>query len=144
MDCGTTCLMMASAAHGRQYPLTYLRERSYLSRAGVSALGIMEAQWLLFFSPIVVKSLNKFISTRADKESCNPSFILINLHYPTIIMNNNSTEPKTKAQLAQAMNISFSTFQRRLKKAGLKIPRGHIPPDLQPVIFEKLGWAKLT
>jgi predicted DNA-binding protein (UPF0251 family) len=37
---------------------------------------------------------------------------------------NVSTEPKTKEQLAQEMNISFSTFQRRLKKAGLKIPRG--------------------
>lgn len=36
MDCGPTCLMMAAAAHGRQYPLTYLRERSYLSREGVS------------------------------------------------------------------------------------------------------------
>jgi predicted DNA-binding protein (UPF0251 family) len=57
---------------------------------------------------------------------------------------NVSTEPKTKEQLAQEMNISFSTFQRRLKKAGLKIPRGLIPPDLQKAIYKELGWAIMT
>ncbi|MDO8368360.1 MAG: peptidase domain-containing ABC transporter [Saprospiraceae bacterium] len=55
MDCGPTCLMMAAAAHGRQYPLTYLRERSYLSRQGVSALGIMEAAEAIGFRAMTVK-----------------------------------------------------------------------------------------
>jgi len=55
MDCGPTCLMMAAAAHGRQYPLTYLRERSYLSREGVSALGIMEAAEAIGFRTMTVK-----------------------------------------------------------------------------------------
>ena len=55
MDCGPTCLMMAAAAHGRQYPLTYLRERSYLSREGVSALGIMEAAEDIGFRTMTVK-----------------------------------------------------------------------------------------
>jgi ATP-binding cassette subfamily B protein len=55
MDCGPTCLMMAAAAHGRQYALTYLRERSYLSREGVSALGIMEAAESIGFRTMTVK-----------------------------------------------------------------------------------------
>jgi ATP-binding cassette subfamily B protein len=55
MDCGPTCLMMAAAAHGRQFPLTYLRERSYLSREGVSALGIMEAAEAIGFRTMTVK-----------------------------------------------------------------------------------------
>lgn len=55
MDCGPSCLMMAAAAHGRQYPLTYLRERSYLSREGVSALGIMEAAEAIGFRTMTVK-----------------------------------------------------------------------------------------
>ena len=43
MDCGPACLMMVAAAHGKKYPLTYLRDRSYLSKEGVTAQGIMEA-----------------------------------------------------------------------------------------------------
>ena len=42
MDCGPTCLMMIAAHHGQYYALPYLRERCFLSRDGVSALGITE------------------------------------------------------------------------------------------------------
>ena len=39
MDCGPTCLMMASVAYGRQYPLTYLRERQRMrDRASPTAI----------------------------------------------------------------------------------------------------------
>ncbi len=43
MDCGAACLRMVAYAHGREYSLEDLRERSGLSRAGVSLLGISEA-----------------------------------------------------------------------------------------------------
>lgn len=55
MDCGPTCLMMVAAAHGRVYPLTYLREHSHLSRDGVSAQGIMEAGDRIGFRSMTVK-----------------------------------------------------------------------------------------
>lgn len=55
MDCGPACLMMIAAAHGRKYPLPYLRERSYLSREGVSAHGIMEAAESIGFRTMTVK-----------------------------------------------------------------------------------------
>lgn len=55
MDCGPTCLMMVAAAHGRKYPLPYLRERSYLSRDGVSVQGIMEAAEGIGFRMMTVK-----------------------------------------------------------------------------------------
>ena len=55
MDCGPACLMMAAAAHGRKYPLTFLRERSFLSREGVSAQGIMEAAETIGFRSMTVK-----------------------------------------------------------------------------------------
>ncbi len=55
MDCGPTCLMMIAAAHGRKYPLPYLREQSYLSREGVSAQGIMEAAESIGFRTMTVK-----------------------------------------------------------------------------------------
>ena len=55
------------------------------------------------------------------------------------MMNQSSLTGKTKEELALLMEISLRTLQRRLDKAGLKIPRGHIPPDVQIIIFEKLG-----
>lgn len=55
MDCGPACLMMVAASHGRHYPLTFLREHSYLSREGVSAQGIMEAAERIGFRTMTVK-----------------------------------------------------------------------------------------
>lgn len=43
MDCGPTCLRMVAAHYGRRYSLEGLREKSHISREGVSMLGISEA-----------------------------------------------------------------------------------------------------
>ncbi|GAC1312007.1 MAG: peptidase domain-containing ABC transporter [Mucilaginibacter sp.] len=43
MDCGPACLAMVAAAHGKSYDLQYLRNHSFISREGVSLLGITEA-----------------------------------------------------------------------------------------------------
>lgn len=43
MDCGPTCLRMVSKHHGKSYSLQYLRNNSYITRDGVSMLGISEA-----------------------------------------------------------------------------------------------------
>ena len=43
MDCGPTCLRMIAKYYGRSYTLESLREKSFLTREGVSMLGISEA-----------------------------------------------------------------------------------------------------
>lgn len=43
MDCGPTCLRMIAAFYGKHYSLERLREKSFISRLGVSLLGISEA-----------------------------------------------------------------------------------------------------
>lgn len=43
MDCGPTCLRMIAKHYGRTYTLQSLRERSFISREGVSMLGISDA-----------------------------------------------------------------------------------------------------
>lgn len=43
MDCGPTCLRMVAAYYGRKYTPRYLREKCFISRQGVSLLGISEA-----------------------------------------------------------------------------------------------------
>lgn len=43
MDCGPTCLRMVAKFYGKSYSVQYLRSRSYITRAGVSMLGISDA-----------------------------------------------------------------------------------------------------
>jgi ABC-type bacteriocin/lantibiotic exporters, contain an N-terminal double-glycine peptidase domain len=43
MDCGPTCLRMVARHYGRSYSLQNLRERSFITREGVSMLGISDA-----------------------------------------------------------------------------------------------------
>ena len=55
MDCGPTCLRMIAAHYGRHYSLQYLRERSHISREGVSLLGISEAAERIGFQTMATK-----------------------------------------------------------------------------------------
>jgi len=43
MDCGPTCLRMVAMHYGKNYSLQSLRSRSFISRSGVSMLGISNA-----------------------------------------------------------------------------------------------------
>ncbi len=42
-DCGPTCIRMIAKHYGKSYTLEYIRERSYITRSGVSLLGLSEA-----------------------------------------------------------------------------------------------------
>lgn len=43
IDCGPTCLQMVAKHYGKSYSLQYLRSRSFISKSGVSMLGISDA-----------------------------------------------------------------------------------------------------
>ncbi len=43
MDCGPACLSMIASYYKKKYPLQYLRDNSFITREGVSLLGISEA-----------------------------------------------------------------------------------------------------
>ena len=55
MDCGPTCLCMVAAFYGKRYSLEGLREKSFITREGVSMLGISEAADKLGFRSICVQ-----------------------------------------------------------------------------------------
>jgi len=55
MDCGPACLAMVASAHGKQYPIEYLREECFLTREGVSLLGITEAAEKIGFECVSAK-----------------------------------------------------------------------------------------
>ena len=43
MDCGPACIRMVASVYGKDYPLSYLRSLSHLTREGVSVTGIRHA-----------------------------------------------------------------------------------------------------
>ena len=43
MDCGPACIRMVASHYGKDYPLSYLRSLSHLTREGVSVAGIRDA-----------------------------------------------------------------------------------------------------
>lgn len=55
MDCGPTCLRMIAKHYGRNFPEQYLREKSFITRRGVSMLGISDAAEAIGFRTNGVK-----------------------------------------------------------------------------------------
>jgi ATP-binding cassette, subfamily B, bacterial len=55
MDCGPTCLRMVAKFYGRNYSLNDLRNKSFITREGVSLLGISDAAEAIGFRTIGVK-----------------------------------------------------------------------------------------
>ena len=55
MDCGPTCVKMIAKHYGKSYELEFLRNQSYLTREGVSLLGISECAEKIGFRSLAVK-----------------------------------------------------------------------------------------
>ena len=55
MDCGPSCLRIISAYYGKSYSLDVLRDKSHITREGVSMLGISDAAELIGFRTQGVK-----------------------------------------------------------------------------------------
>src|SRR5574344_318047 len=62
MDCGPACLQMTAKYYGKYYSLQTLRERCFITREGVSLLGISDAAETIGFRTIGVRiSLKQLI-----------------------------------------------------------------------------------
>ncbi len=56
MDCGPACLAMVASNYGKYYSLKYLHQHSFITREGVSLLGIGEAAKKIGFETLATKS----------------------------------------------------------------------------------------
>lgn len=59
MDCGPACLRMIAKYYGRHYTLQTLRERSFITREGVSMLGISDLLALYNISNVSISMSDK-------------------------------------------------------------------------------------
>jgi ATP-binding cassette subfamily B protein len=65
MDCGPSCLRMIAKYYGRSFNLQTLRDKSYLSRGGVSMLGISDAAESIGFRTVGVSLTPEKLLTQA-------------------------------------------------------------------------------
>ncbi|MGE0078163.1 MAG: peptidase domain-containing ABC transporter [Bacteroidales bacterium] len=65
MDCGPTCLRMVAKYYGKHYKLDTLRDRSFITREGVSMLGISRAAESIGFRTMGVKISFEQLKTEA-------------------------------------------------------------------------------
>jgi len=65
MDCGPSCLRMIARYYGRTYNLQTLRDKSYLSREGVSMMGISDAAEAIGFRTMGVALSAEKLFTQA-------------------------------------------------------------------------------
>ncbi|HEX6180128.1 MAG TPA: cysteine peptidase family C39 domain-containing protein, partial [Chitinophagaceae bacterium] len=70
MDCGPACLAMICSHYGKKYTLQYLRENSFITREGVSLLGMTEAAQKIGFDTIPAKLTLESLYTSAKAFPC--------------------------------------------------------------------------
>ena len=69
MDCGPTCLRMIARYYGKNYSLQTLRERSFITREGVSMLGISDAAESIGFRTSGVRITLKQLEEDVERHS---------------------------------------------------------------------------
>jgi len=114
MDCGPTCLRMIAKFYGRSYSIEYLRELSYITREGISMLGISEAAERIGFKAIAAK-LN---FQQLDNEVQLPCILHWNNSHFVVLppQNYNSKQEKEKILIADPthglVKIDRKTFEK--------------------------------
>jgi len=82
MDCGPACLAMIASFYGKNYSLQFLRERSFITREGVSLLGISEASNTIGFDSVPAKlSIEQLI----EKKNALPGIIHWNQNHFVVL-----------------------------------------------------------
>lgn len=70
MDCGPACLSMVCDVYGKHYDVKFLREQSFITREGVSLLGISEAAEKIGFETFSAKLSTKLLIEEKQSLPC--------------------------------------------------------------------------
>ena len=76
MDCGPACVAMISKFYGKNYPLQYLRDMSFLTREGVSLSGLSQACENIGFESMAITT--KIEEITEEKENPLPCILFWN------------------------------------------------------------------
>jgi len=68
MDCGPSCLVMIAKYYGKEFSLSFFRENSFITKNGVSLLGISQAAQMIGFDTVSARlTLEKLKKKKGNK-----------------------------------------------------------------------------
>lgn len=70
MDCGPSCLVMIAKHYGKEFSLPFFRENSFITKNGVSLLGITQAAQNIGFETISAKLTLEKLKEKKDEIPC--------------------------------------------------------------------------
>lgn len=121
-DCGPTCLRMIARHYGRSYTLETLRERSFITREGVSMLGISDAA-----ESIGMRTMGVKISTeQLAKDAVLPCILHWNQnHFVVLYKVNKGRGGKYVFHIADPATQKVAFRQEELEKCWLAKKEGN-------------------
>ncbi|KUJ60370.1 ABC transporter ATP-binding protein [Flavobacteriaceae bacterium CRH] len=117
MDCGPACVAMISSIYGKKYTLQYLRDNAYLSKEGVSLLGIS-----LVANKINLETYSSKIDLETlDKEGTLPCILHWNKNHFVVLYDHKKSyfTGKYKFKIADPGHGLISLSQEEFKKSWL-------------------------
>ncbi|MVT12298.1 peptidase domain-containing ABC transporter [Chitinophaga tropicalis] len=131
MDCGPACLAMVASCHGKIYGLSYLREYSFISREGVSLLGISEAAQRIGMETLTGKLTPDML---AEKDTPLPAILHWNQNHFVVLckVQKRLFTGKTYFKIADPAHGLITLSQERFEKNWISDDGEGVALFLQP------------
>lgn len=129
MDCGPACLCMVASSYGKKYTLRYLRDNSFITREGVSLLGIEEAA-----SKIGFQVLSGRLTLEKLYEMPLPCILHWNQNHFVVLerINKNRLRGKKTYKIADPGHGFITLNEEKFKKSWLSDDNNGIALFLEP------------
>lgn len=129
MDCGPACLAMVSSHYGKDFGLQYLRDKSFITREGVSLLGISEAAEKIGFKHISAK-----LSTKDFDNEFLPCILHWNQNHFVVLykISKNIFSGKLIYKIADPGHGFISLSEEKFKKSWLSDGEKGVALFLEP------------
>lgn len=115
MDCGPTCLRMIARYYGKDYSLETLRKLSFITRAGVSMLGISDAAESIGFKTMGVRiSMKQLVN-----DMPLPCILHWNQRHFVVCFKINKTRHGYKFHIADPASKKISYLESEFKKCWI-------------------------
>lgn len=136
MDCGPSCLSMVASAYKKKYSLQYLRDNSFITREGVSLLGISEAA-----NKIGFETLSAVLTLEKLNEMPFPCILHWNQNHFVVLskINKNKFTKKLTFKIADPGHGFINLNEEKFKASWLSKKDTGIALFLEPTeMFYKL------
>lgn len=132
MDCGPSCLAMISSHYGKDFNLQYLRDNCFITREGVSLLGINEAAKKIGFNTFSAK-----LKTEDLEKDYTPCILHWNQNHFVVLykITKNIFTGKLRYKIADPAHGFITLSEEKFKKSWLSDGEKGVALFLEPTEY---------